>query len=75
MAQNRHEITVILKNGTIINICAERFEVNVQKLTGKIVSFSYTGCTDNYPLYIDIDEVAAIVQRLPAMEEADNDKN
>ena len=65
MSKQKHNICIILKNGTKINMRVNSAKVNKEKLTGDIVSFEFNGCDTAYPLYIDLKQVAAIVQRLP----------
>lgn len=65
MSKQKHDICVMLKTGANINMRVDAAKVNTAKLSGKIVSFEFNGCVGAYPLYIDIDQVAAIVQRLP----------
>ena len=65
MSKQKQNICIILKNGTKINMRVDKASPERSKLDGSLAGFSYTGCYDNYPLYIDISQVVAIVQRLP----------
>ena len=63
--QKKHDICVMLKTGANINMRVSSAKVNTEKLTGNIVAFEFNGCDTAYPLYIDLKQVAAVVQRLP----------
>lgn len=65
MSEQLHDICVMLKTGANINMRVKTGQVHRQKLTGEIAGFEFTECATNYPLFIDLKQVAAIVQRLP----------
>lgn len=52
---------IILKNGTHINVECENFTVHYD-LSRKPVSITTKGYTRNNPVYINPDEIAAIVR-------------
>lgn len=65
MSEQKHDICVMLKTGANINMRVDTAKVDRAKLDGKIVGFEFNGCVGNYPLYIDLEQVAAVVQRFP----------
>ena len=56
----KSEIEIVMKNGTTFLMHADKFEVNTY--AGKLQGFKYSGATDIHFLYIDVDNVLAIVQ-------------
>ena len=65
MSKQKHDICVMLKTGANINMRVDSAKVERAKLTGDIAGFEFNGCETAYPLYLDLRQMAAIVQRLP----------
>ena len=55
---------VILRNGAEFTVKAEDLSIERNTITGELVSYSFTGITENKPCYLNISEVAAIVRLL-----------
>lgn len=56
-------VEIILKNGKEFSIECENFTVEINKFTGHLQSYKATGIKNNLPLYLDIEEVVAIIQK------------
>lgn len=54
---------IIFKNRQRIELNCESFKVEIHKMSGKIVGIHFTGCEDDEPFYLDLDEVLAVVKR------------
>ncbi len=59
---NKQKIRIILKSGSEFVITCDIFEGKRDKITGELVSYSCDGITRNRPLYLNLKEVAAILQ-------------
>ena len=55
-------VRVYLKSGQHFDVCAENFKCKYNGLTGELTSFSYTGAVSGIPIYLNIEEVEAVVQ-------------
>ena len=58
----KSEIEIVMKNGTTFLMHVDKFEVKT--LAGKLQDIKYSGAIDTHFLYIDTDNVLAIVQHL-----------
>lgn len=56
------KVRVILKCGNEFVIECEKVTVRYSTATGELTSFIYDGCTKNIPLYLNMSQVAAVVQ-------------
>lgn len=54
-------IRVILKSGVEFAIKCEKFTVNRDGL-GNVVGYDISGITENKPVYLDFEQVAAVVR-------------
>ena len=54
-------IRIILKSGVEFTVNCDKFTLNKNGL-GKITGYDISGITENKPVYLDFDEVAAIVR-------------
>lgn len=58
---SKMSIRVILKCGAEFTIKCDKFTLNENRL-GEVTSYSASGITENKPIYLDFDQVAAIVR-------------
>lgn len=58
----KQKIRVILKSGSEFTITCDSFEGEMDRGTGELFSYSCDGITGNRPLYLNLKEVAAILQ-------------
>lgn len=63
-------VRVILKNGAEFTIKCDEF--TVKKTYGAMTGYDIKGITENKPVYINIDEIAAIVRVMSDEQEEDN---
>lgn len=65
----KQTIRIILKSGNeFVMVCDELVCVH-NKLDGTLTSIKYEGATSNIPLYIDMEQVAAVLQKKIEVEE------
>lgn len=57
-------IRIILKNGVEFSIQCEEFNLERERLTGILVGWTAKGVTENKPVYIDMNQIAAVVRVL-----------
>lgn len=65
MIENKTEVEIILKNGRLIVMHCEKFEVTSNNVLGCITKLEYSLNSDLHILYIDTNEIVAIIQKLP----------
>lgn len=65
-------IRIILKNGVEFSTQCTEFNLERDKLTGILVGWSAAGITENKPVYIDMNQIAAVVRVLS--DETQEDK-
>lgn len=58
----KQKIRVILKSGSEFVITCDSFEGEKDRGTGELLSYFCEGITENRPLYLDLKQVAAILQ-------------
>lgn len=58
---SKMSIRVILKCGAEFTIKCDKFTINKNGL-GVVTSYAASGITENNPIYLDFDQVAAIVR-------------
>ena len=58
-----HSMTIILKNGKTIDFECESYTTATSQITGKITKFSFKEITGNCPVYVDFEEIAAIIEK------------
>lgn len=68
-----HTVRVYLKSGRYFDIEADIVKCKHNTITGELVSFSYEGATTGIPLYLNVNQVEAVVQ-LTIERNADCDK-
>ena len=54
-------IRIILKSGVEFTVKCDKFTLNQNRL-GQTIGYDIAGITENKPVYLDFDEVAAIVR-------------
>lgn len=54
---------VYLKSGQCFDVFAKEIVCKYDTITGGLTSFKYEGAT-KFPIYLDVDQVAAVVQLL-----------
>lgn len=57
-----HTVRVYLKSGRCFDIEANTVRCKHNTITGELVSLSYEGATAGIPLYLDVNQVEAVVQ-------------
>ena len=57
-----HTARVYLKSGKYFDIEADIIRCKHSTITGELVSLSYEGATTGIPLYLDVNQVEAVVQ-------------
>ena len=62
-------VRVILKNGIEFVVTCEEATCYYNDLTGELTRFNYKDATKNIPLYLDIRQVAAVLQEKIEAEE------
>ena len=55
-------VRVYLKSGRSFDMQAEVVKCKHNSITGELVSLSYEGATTGIPLYLDVNQVEAVVQ-------------
>lgn len=58
-----HSMTIILKNGKTIDFECESYNIITSQITSKITKFSFTKIVGNCPVYVDFEEIAAIIEK------------
>lgn len=58
---------IVLKNGFSFDMDCENVIVTYSTLTCEASKINYEGCTHNIPIYLDVTQLAAVIQ-----EEIDN---
>lgn len=58
----KQKIRVILKSGNEFVVECKKVSVSYSTVTGTMTKFAYEGCKKNNPLYLDISQVAAVLQ-------------
>lgn len=58
-----NEFTIYLKNGVSFVIYCDELEIDYSKMTGKIFSYHYKDAKSNIPLYINVDDISAVIQK------------
>lgn len=64
MIENKTEVEIILKNGRTITMHCENYTVT-KNAFGGITSFKFSRDSDIRIPYINVEEIAAIVEKLP----------
>ena len=59
---DKQKIRIILKTGLEFTITCDTFNGEMDRITGELFSYSCDGITGNRPLYLNLKEVAAILQ-------------
>lgn len=57
------KVKVYLKSGQCFDVAAEKILCKYNTITGELTSFKYEGATE-FPIYLDVNQVAAVVQLL-----------
>ena len=58
---DKMSIRVIMKTGVEVTIKCEKFTTK-QDIFGKVVGWEIEGISENKPVYIDFEEIAAIIR-------------
>lgn len=59
--EKKLQMRIILKNGTDFVTDCDKFTTKTNGY-GQLSEISYTGVTKNLPLFVDLNEIAAIIQ-------------
>ena len=59
---DKQKIRIILKSGSEFVITCDSFNGEMDRRTGGLLSYSCEGITENRPLYLNLEQVAAILQ-------------
>ena len=65
----RQNIRIILKSGKEFVVVCDEFTCKYSGVTGALTSCKYEGATQNIPLYLDMNQIAAILQEKIEAEE------
>lgn len=57
------KVKVYLKSGQCFDVAAENIVCKYDTITGGLISFKCKGAVE-FPIYLDVDQVAAVVQLL-----------
>lgn len=57
-----NKFIIFLKNGRSFDVDCENIRVKYSTITGEATSFNYEGCTHNAPIFLDVTQIAAVVQ-------------
>ena len=63
------KVRIILKNGIEFVVTCKKAVCSHNNLTGEMTNFKYEGATKNIPLYLDVTQVAAVLQEEIETEE------
>lgn len=55
---------VFLKNGRDFTVQAENFSCTRHTITGALLSYEFTGITENKPCYLSPTDIVAVVRKL-----------
>lgn len=67
------KFTIVFKSGAKVVMTAEHVSATRSTVTGGLTEFKYSGATDNVPLYLNLSEVAGVLQNhIPEKEEEDH---
>lgn len=58
----KQSMRIILKRGNEFVVECDSMTAKRITETGQLTSIAYEGCTKNRPLYLDLNEVAAVLQ-------------
>ena len=61
-------IRIVLKSGVVFDVKCTEFTLKRDGL-GNVVGYDINGITENKPIYLDLEQVAAIVRTLSEEEE------
>lgn len=65
----KQNVRVILKSGKEFVVVCDEFTCKYSGVTGGLTSCKYEGATQNIPLYLDMNQIAAILQEKIEAEE------
>ena len=65
----KQNVRVILKSGKEFVVVCDKFTCKYSSVTGELTSCKYEGATRNIPLYLDMNQIAAILQEKIEAEE------
>lgn len=54
------QIVIRLKSGFELSVCCEKFNCEVNKLTGELTSYKISGAAGNVPVYLPCDTIECI---------------
>ena len=67
------KFTIVFKSGAKVDMVAENIKATYSTLTGELTCLNYTNATENFPLYLNTNEVVGIFQNtIPEEEEEDH---
>ena len=56
-------VIIVLKNGYTFEVECKEFTASRSVMDGSLAGWDIKGCSKNIPLYVDVNEVAAIYQK------------
>lgn len=56
------KFTVVLKNGFSFTTACENVTITYSTITGEACKLKYEGARKNIPIYIDVSQIAAVIQ-------------
>ena len=65
----KQNIRIILKSGMEFVVVCDKFTCKYSGVTGGLTSCKHEGATQNIPLYLDMNQIAAILQEKIEAEE------
>lgn len=65
-------LRVILKSGVEFTTVVKSYSVKWNTLDALLTSLHVDGCVENYPVWVNLDEVAAIIRVLPDEERGES---
>lgn len=65
-------LRVILKSGVEFTTVVKSYSVKWNTLDTLLTSLHVDGCVENYPVWVNLDEVAAIIRVLPDEERGES---
>lgn len=62
MNKNLKKFKIVLRNGYSFDMECEHIKVSYSTLTGGASKMEYEGCIHGMPVYLDVSELAAVIQ-------------
>lgn len=59
--------TVYMRNGAQISIICDKLSITYSNLTGKPMGYGYQNATHNEPVFLDVNEIIAVIKNDPVV--------